>query len=420
MKRKKSKFFILIFSAVLISMLSLQNVYASNDYSFSVGTKYSNNTDDDSSDEATIVYNNLYDMGYKSKLLTIPTYSTLTAKNSDSTKYLLESDILYFLGHASSTTISWNYLGKGGEYAVAIRNDNSNVSDKNWTYVGMGNYNMSKVDLGVFMGCSTASNSNNNLPKYAYSQSATTTIGWTKDIPQADTSLWTRRFYGQLKNGDTVQKALDYANSFTYSNSAIKNTRLYGNEKLIIKFSIIAGINLPEKTEKLSSYTVNQKLDIAGLDSIAKQRSIGEIIRTNVNENFNIDDFIVETAENDSGIIYDYYYTVNGIKTNIGYTVFIDSKETKIMNIVDNMNNIPLKKDVNKIYLDPQNLSENRLQIMRDKATAVNDDSLISKKIIDEYKYYDIKNNKLYYNIVVESIDMIPQTKSIEYYQEEI
>ncbi len=420
MKRKKSKFFILIFSAVLISILSLQNVYASNDYSFSVGTKYSNNTDDDSSDEATIVYNNLYDMGYKSKLLTIPTYSTLTAKNSDSTKYLLESDILYFLGHASSTTISWNYLGKGGEYAVAIRNDNSNVSDKNWTYVGMGNYNMSKVDLGVFMGCSTASNSNNNLPKYAYSQGATTTIGWTKDIPQADTSLWTRRFYGQLKNGDTVQKALDYANSFTYSNSAIKNTRLYGNEKLIIKFSIIAGINLPEKTEKLSSYTVNQKLDIAGLDSIAKQRSIGEIIRTNVNENFNIDDFIVETAENDSGIIYDYYYTVNGIKTNIGYTVFIDSKETKIMNIVDNMNNIPLKKDVNKIYLDPQNLSENRLQIMRDKATAVNDDSLISKKIIDEYKYYDIKNNKLYYNIVVESIDMIPQTKSIEYYQEEI
>lgn len=426
MSKKNSKIIFGVAIFLFITFFSFQNVYAASGYGFSVGTRFSAVDGDSSVEEAQSAHYYHQQMGFTSTLLSTPTFSTLRAKTSDSSRYLLESDLLFFLGHANSTTIYWDYMGKGGDYAIAIKNDNSNYCDRYWTYVGLGNYNMSKVTLGVFMGCSTAANSTSNLPKYANSKGATVTIGWTVDIPQADTYLWTSRFYSRLNDRYTVSSAINYANSFTYSNSKIKNTKVYGNSGTVINPAIIAREYIANDKENILSYDINKNLNISNLSQSDKMNSIGNIIKKTINDDFNINDFIVETAQNDNGIIYDYYYTVNGIKTNVGYTVFVNSDETKIETIVDNMNDINTSistLEVTDIQSRTNLLSESRIESMREKAIATtntSDSNSPVRTIIDEYKYYDIKENKLYYNIVVEVVDPIPNTKAIEYYKEEI
>ncbi len=147
----------------------------------------------------------------------------------------------------------------------------------------------------------------------------------------------------------------------------------------------------------------------------------------NLNVDFNPDDYIIESAINDNGIIYDYYYTVNGIKTNIGYTVFTNYDSTKIFRIVDNMNGINTKSlsntNTNGIQAKSKRLTSDLVNSMKEKALEISGEinyNTPTKTIIDEYKYYDILENKLYYNIVVEIVDPIPNTKTIEYYMEEI
>ncbi len=407
---------------IAVCFISVLPIQAASGYSFSVGTKFSNSSGDDSSDEATIAKTKLSEMGYATLLLTIPTLSRMTLKINNSRAWM-ESDVLYFLGHANSSTIYWDYLGKGGDYAVAIRNEDVGYCDNYWAYTGIGMYNMNYVDLGVFMGCSTASDPTNNLPKYANSRGAKVTIGWTTDIPQQDTYNWTNRFFTKLANGYDVNQAVSYANSFTYSSSAIKSTKIYGFSNITISSS-----SLPEfetMDESVSSYTLNKKISNVSKDNF--KSVIENEIKMNLNVDFNPDDYIIESAINDNGIIYDYYYTVNGIKTNIGYTVFTNYDSTKIIRIVDNMNGINTKSlsntNTNGIQAKSKRLTSDLVNSMKEKALEISGEinyNTPTKTIIDEYKYYDILENKLYYNIVVEIVDPIPNTKTIEYYMEEI
>lgn len=80
-------------------------------YSFSIGTKFSNNIDEDSSDEATLAHVKLSGMGYNGHLLTKPTFNTITSNINGTNRKRLSSDVIYFLGHGSPTRISWNYMG---------------------------------------------------------------------------------------------------------------------------------------------------------------------------------------------------------------------------------------------------------------------------------------------------------------------
>lgn len=399
-------------------------VNAASGYSFSVGTKFSSTSGDDSTDEATIANSKLSGMGYTTKLLTIPTFSTLTSSINSSRDWL-ESDVLYFLGHANTTTIYWDYMGYGGDYAMAIKNISGGYCDDYWTYTGLGLYDMSYVDLGVFMGCSTASNSSSNLPKYAYNQGAKVTLGWTVDIPQADTYNWTNRFFTRLSNGYSVSNAVSYANSFTYSSTAIKNVKTYGSTGTTINSVSLPAFEVADTI--VDSYTFNEKITPTEVSEDKKIETVESLIKNNINSNFNLDDYVVEMATNDYVNIYDYYYTINGIKTNAGYTVFTDLNNNKIINIVDNMNNIDTlslsRVNNNAITAKETLITENRLNDMRDKAVEITGEikyNTPNKTIIDEYKYYDVFENKLYYYIVVEVVDPIPNTKAIEYYIEEI
>lgn len=416
---KNKKVTIILFMMVSIFYIGTKFVYAASGYSFSVGTKFSNALNDDSTDEATIANSHLSSMGYSTKLLTQPTFSTFISKINNS-RYWLESDVLYFLGHANSSTIYFDYMGQGGNYALALKNNNQQVCVQYWTNIGIGAYNMNKVKLGVFMGCSTASNSSSNLPKYANSQGAKVTIGWTTDIPQADTDEWTNYFFTKLKNGGTVSQAVNFANSKTYSNNSIKNTIIYGTSGTTINSAELP--NFDEKSLEIKEYMVNK--DIA-------DRNINLSILNEINNLFDSkyleDDFIIEVAHPDNYNIYDFYYNVDGVKTNIGYTVFVDNNNQKIIKIIDNMDNYAESIDstresihqrLKSSLISEQKISEFRKNAV--KQDIKNLETMPSKKIINEYMYFDVKNEKLYYNIDVEIVDPIINTKAIETYFNEI
>lgn len=109
MKKKQ----ILIFSMLTLFSFGLltSNVFAASKYYLSVGTDYGS-IGGNSTPEANWVGGTLSLNQYMGLTITKPTYSSFNSQYQG--RYTLESDVLYFLGHAASDHIAWNYLAKNG------------------------------------------------------------------------------------------------------------------------------------------------------------------------------------------------------------------------------------------------------------------------------------------------------------------
>lgn len=137
-----------------------------------------------------------------------------------------------------------------------------------------------------------------------------------------------------------------------------------------------------------------------------------------INSKFNYNDFIVEKTTNNDNTIYDYRYTINGIKTNIGYTVI---EENGNINIIDNI--APFDLDLLKLKEASLNNLDKKFNpkvvVERALQKDIENYSNESREIYDEYKFYDVKEDKLYYIVEVKVTDII-NTSSIMLYREEI
>lgn len=393
---------------------------APNKYAFSIGTTYSGNYTGDFSIEAELAYNQYTAMGYDSKLIEIPTFTNIQEGNYDAppTRYWLESDVLFLMGHSNYSTMYFNYLDYSGpEYNIELKNDTS------WTYssleglsrLGIGRFDMNKVNFAMFMGCNTANlDYSNNLAAYTYNIGANTTLGWTSTIYQADTYNWLTNFLNRLSAGYTVQQSVTYANGFDYAFLEMRNTKIYGNEGVILN-------SITSPVTEVASLDSNYKREYV-MDEITAtkegdlEKSIGNIIKQEVNSQFDDKDYIVEISEmgfNDKITkIYNYKFTINGIKTNLGYTVYTNEDSSRVTQIFDNMQSnkvkdIKLKSE--SITNRSNSISSKTIDTLRSKAlkkpvsmSEDNNNHISKRNIVSEFKYYDVKEDKLYYYVNVE------------------
>ncbi|MCI8567822.1 MAG: hypothetical protein HFG48_00715 [Bacilli bacterium] len=401
----------LLFSSLVTLAFSL-NVTALTGYGFSVGTNYGDSSKSKGSgssvEEAIAARDYLNAMGYSTTLVTVPTMAELTF-NSNAGRPRLESDVLYFSGHADPVTIQWNYLKKGGSYAVGIESRNQNATWGGYSFVGLGQYKLSNIKLVVFMGCNTAAVPENmgnrtNITVYTKSLGARTTIGWDKEIAQLDTLKWTRRFFSALQAGFNVQDAANFANNDLYSNSNIKSNYVMGVGT--------ATLNSSATVMRKISNSYSAKFDVTS-DSV--KDNIAKYIVDNINFTFNEDDFLIETVKNSNGIVYDYYFSPCGIKTILGYTVVIDNNSN--ISVVDNtagMNLEEIRDIINKKLLTSVKYSCLNNDSAVDLNLFLNDvNEGYRRNITDKELVYDVLDDKLYMRYLVEEADIISNARMI-------
>ena len=248
-------------------------------------------------------------------------------------------------------------------------------------------------------------------------------LGFYKKIYSESVESWTKRYNDQLANGATVKEAAEYANTFLYLHPTITYWRIVWNStESNMK---ICSVDTNSKTSLNNINEVNTENNRNILDNNLLERktvnkdNITEIIKEN-NKNFNINDY--EVRERDGGIItniqtgevkyapkyIDYQLKIGDFYTEAGYTVEIVNNEGIAIydnNIDLERQNLALKnieefKNNNEnIKLQLENEAINGLRIKNREMENV----ITSEKIDNSIYFYDIKENKKYLMVNVES-----------------
>ncbi len=404
------------------------NVSAASHYVFSVGSKYNDtgNANSDSRGTANWAGNYFSAMGYTKKSLPLNngnsfSFSEFTSQ-INSSRYWIQSDIVYLVGHANYDNMSWKYNNNQGvSYAIA-------GSIPGYSMVHASTYSMSKVRLAVMMGCLTASGSQ-NISSTVKNKGAKSVVGWTTEMPASETLLWSNRFMGKLADNKTVKQAVDYANSFNYTHNDIKNTKVWGGSTKVPIYSTSNNYEVMSDENLLSAKLDNNRREYAINIKVSKTDDIKEslikFIKERINKQFDISNYMVnitssENADDNSiTTVYDFIYKINGVKTNIGYTASVENDV--ITYIYDNMNghtenelkNIRISKSkvgtLNSIAKSKEEMRLNSLNSM-DYIRTISDEEVI----------YNVDEKKLYYVITVRETDVNTNNVSINQYVEEI
>lgn len=238
----------------------------------------------------------------------------------------IESDVVMFTGHGGSHGIRFHSKDQGGNYNFTV------------TYYNMGrpyqiilpNYDMSKVRLMIFAGCETASNGNNNVCQAVVNDGCTTTVGFTEKVYYNDLVKWMDKFNNYLTTGNTVKRAVEIANSFSYGDNSIKSAKVYGNGNLIIKKSTAKSAAV----EDIGSVIVNQTF---AQDQLNDKNAIRAILQS-VYPTFNFEDFKIDLVMQDDGsAVITVVEKVGDYYTDNAYVLFYDGdKITESFDRVEN------------------------------------------------------------------------------------
>lgn len=330
-----------------------------------------------------------------------PTISWIKGTNNGTAR--MESDILYFSGHGNSSLMHFydaNHTSGYDFYITAGTNSSNSV--------GLSSYTMSQVDLAVFAGCETA-NGSSNITKTAQTNGAKATLGWIPSIGASSHTNWLKNFWTKVPQVFQISQALTYADSFSYSDSGVKNYNKYGNWNTSLS-------NLKSSNELFESDDRNNTLSI----NVTKKNDdeiileISNWIKKNINDSFNLENYEVNKTIQEDKIIYDLKLLINGdIKTKLGYTVFL--YDDTITNIFDNMNDYTAQSLVQTYNTDTRNYSN----IIQRANKNINQ---LTYEIINQksFKYYDEKENKIYYEVRTELRNRFDLTLTVNTYRVEI
>lgn len=122
--------------------------------------------------EAIRACDTLNKMGYNQFLYLKPDYTELAMIVPSLSATLNYNNVYFFVGHADSNRMHWGEYRTGTKRAGISIIKNDTHKDYNYvdsTFIG--------ADLAIYMGCGTAFNSTNNLPKYGYNKGQKFTIG---------------------------------------------------------------------------------------------------------------------------------------------------------------------------------------------------------------------------------------------------
>ena len=396
MKKKKILLTSLLLSVGIITFAiaspTVQAWFIPNRTTLSVGQNYGSgdiNTIVDA-DNAHSAYTS---MGLNaSSKLTAPTSSQLTANHSNGTPRL-ESGIIFMSGHGNASQIGFTNVG--------VRNDATDSGK----YIGIGKYQNHRTALWVFAACQTASGSS-NITKYAADQGAKSSIGWVPSIGAGSHTNWLKRFNGQIKTKTkTVAQSASSASGWIYLDNGVKNYKIYG----YTTYNPWYFMNAAEKGS--TSYELDSDEYIIENNILAKNEVVSEteikksaenFIKNNINKNFNLKDYKVEINGTDEKY-YDYVLHVDGIRTNIGYTVVAEVSGQ--VRIYDNTENYIIAQVKNSIQTVSHKATQSSANIARTNSmqTAISNDLTAQNyKVHLETAYYDVFTNRLYNAVFVE------------------
>ncbi|MFS1518657.1 hypothetical protein V1503_19665 [Bacillus sp. SCS-151] len=314
------------------------------DYAYSVGTDYADGSwwesGVDTSQSAMDAATDFALAGYSSYYNIKPTVAYFQGDAPDGNPRM-ESDILFFAGHANNELMTWNYDNKGGDYKVGVYYTNGFVSSTtDYTYVGLNDYNLNGTKLMVFAGCETASGSTNLLTK-ATDNGADSAVGFVDKVATASATKWRGKFTDAIGLGKSISQAITYADSFSYDDDRVLTSTYEGSGSLIVKQSNfyksqedflnkslvskesketpVIGEKIKEKQKELP---VNKdiKFDFQNEDYT-------EIVNyiSSIEDMFNLGDYTTKIKEKEDGNgSITFNYTIDSIETNVKYTAVIE------------------------------------------------------------------------------------------------
>ncbi|EOD00716.1 hypothetical protein [Caldisalinibacter kiritimatiensis] len=401
----------LICLIVSLILMSSSVVFAADQYSYSIGTNYDSgifDSDIDTSQDAIDAATDFGIAGYTSYYNIKPTYQYLRGDNPNTNDPRMESEILFFSGHGNYQCVSFNYKKKGGDYKTGIYyGKDYDSSSTGYKYAGIKSYDMSKVDLVTFAACKTADGSD-NITKRAVSEGADTAVGWKKSVGATSHTKWLGRYTNELARGKTVQEAVDYANSFSYTDNNVKSVIIEGNKNLKIKLSDISfskinvqndnvgkdevylkNINKKE-INKIKHKTYNVKQNLEFNVKKANYNSIIDYIKDEIDSEFDIDDYnIYLTNTNKNQAVIDFIYKIGGFETNNSYTVLI--KNSKVKKIFHNTIENEVKSEIKNNIMNIKTYNLNAKAV----AQKIEDNDYTIEEQESKY-YYDLQTNKAY------------------------
>lgn len=122
----------------------------------------------------------------------------------------------------------------------------------------------------------------------------------------------------------------------------------------------------------------------------------------NYNPDINLENYKLE-INGVHEIYYDYVLYIDGIRTNLGYTIALNPNN-KSIKLIDNMMGLSYEK-AKLIVNESNNTStetKSKMNKAHEKIQSLNEKDNIRANVIDEIKYYDFDENKLYYVVEYE------------------
>lgn len=403
-----------IIALALTAALTIPGATVLASTAYSIGTEY---TDINTSNDAITAANNFKPIVTNSYYSTAPTYQYMRGNNPDTGRPRMESKVLFFSGHSNYDNIAFNYQGKGGDYATGVYWGANLNSTTGYKYAGISSYDMSYVDLVTYAGCLTAANNGDNIASRSVDRGAETAVGWTEKVAAGSHSNWLSRYTARLGAGDTVQEAVNYANSYVYLDSSVKKSVIYGNKSLSLRI-LIAGLSTQTQSvaseELQNSYKLQDSLAISQdktannvqiLSDDKRKHTFNDSTVINldnkdlekylhkIDSKININDYNIDLSniKDGSGTI-DVTYKLEDFDTTNGYTIVLEKNKVKSIynNSVENQTKKPAKAVKQSDIAEAKKLALAQLPA---DCEATNQTGK---------KYFDAESSKYYYVVFTE------------------
>ncbi|MCT4688524.1 hypothetical protein [Vallitalea sp.] len=429
-----------IVAIFMLSILVLQvYVYAETEYAYSLGHDFGKDScwtrDYEGDFTMNVDYANaVYGMmGYTSYKSYNPTYTYVRGDNPAGDDRL-GSAIVFINGHACYNRIILGDTVDDEEHKCGVHKDKDyKSSSSGYTYAGLDGRDLRKTKLISFVGCKTATKSD-NLCTAAKAAGATTVIGFNGYIHSRNTGgpYWLRCFHNALYNGSSIKEAANLASIASPESDLGTNIVIIGDENLILHAT----------TSKKSSGNIMMKLQDTIMNSkttdskinydVNNLKSIDGKININTRNNFQLDKkYILNTigkvtVDSDLGkykLICNEYQEGQG-NGLIKITYYIDDIKTSDRTIVIVDGN-KLQYSSNKLGFEYKKaVNENDIIIRRNKFLENVDvidlsnkmnELYVGAKVLEEINefYYDYSTNKLYY--VINKVFSYPNSEGMEF-----
>ena len=311
---KKAKIIILGIAVLFLNSIVTASTPYSNKTALSIDVDYADGTS--GVDQATNSYDTYTSMGLTTKKITNTTGTNVQGKHSNGTKYL-ESGIIYLVGHSE-------YAGMTFINNVRITSSTYNIDTDAKHIYGIRNYDNTKTSMITFAGCNTAQAGEDNLALLTYGSGTKITMGWTTDLNIASYKNWNKRFNEKIKDKSTsALSAAESASNHIYLSNTVKNYRLYGKfNKNPWHFLNTKSTDNLISSERISNIKINKNND--------ENTQIIDSYLMNEIGNIDLNDYKLEV----NGVhqrYYDYVLYINGVRTNLGYTIVKDNTTNELI-----------------------------------------------------------------------------------------